>query len=360
MRFRFENKDTGTRIIIGAVVATVIVLFLLPIKVPYAVTVPGKILCTQEWIVTLNADGGIVAFVVDRASGVTKHYSLAQFERGDAVQFTLDPHVVGGITVAQGDTIGVVQSSEIERELQRLRGELRNVTASLAVSVTGEKQSIVEEAKQSVEYAKRQAEDLKAVLARQKLLYEKGLVAQQEYDLAERRASTSVIEVSIAEAKLRSATTGAKKEETEFVRAQIRSLQNEIDVVEKQEQAYRLISPLSGVVTQVAASDTLLIVSDTTEYVVIMPVPLRERSHVLPRQNVKLYASEVERIPSAVMMTVDNTIQSLNGQQVILATAQLNHATGELLNGLLARCSIECASLSPFDYLGRKFHTLLR
>lgn len=344
----------------GAIAVAGALLLLLPVSVPYTITAPGKILCANEWVVALNRDGGIAAFVADRVSGVTRQYSLAQFNRGDAVSFSIDPRITTGVSVHAGDTVGVARSSEVERELERLRGELRNAIASLAVTVTGEKQAIVEEAAQTVEHAKRQAEDLDAVYARQKMLFEKGLVSEQEFDLAQRRAATAQIEVSIAEARLRSVTTGAKKEQTEFVRSQILSLQNEIRALERHEQGFRLISPVSGIVTQMGGSDTLLVVSDTTSYVVVMPVPVHERTSVLPEQQVRISATEVAGIPGASVLKVDRAIQSLNGQQVVFATAQMHQAPAEVLNGLLARCTIDCASLTPWEYAGRKFRSLVR
>ncbi len=342
------------------VVILLLGLFALPIRVPYSVAVPGKVLCAKELVVTLNTDGGIVTSVVNRTSGVTQQYAVAQFSRGDAMQFVLNGSLAAGSAVRVGDTLGVVRSSENERELERLRGELGSASASLASTISGEKQSVVDEARQQVEHAKKQAEELKAVHARSRLLYERGLISQQEYELAERRASVSGIDVAIAESRLESVSTGAKKEQAEFVRAQIKSLQREIAVLEARERGYSLLSAVSGVVMQMGASDTLLVVSDTTEYVVVMPVPLRERLSVVPSQHVRLVASEIDDIPSAVMIAVDKTIHTLNGQQVVMATAQLERSGGALLHGLLARCSIDCASLTISEYIKRKVHSLVR
>ncbi|MBI5470799.1 MAG: hypothetical protein HY961_00495 [Ignavibacteriae bacterium] len=347
----------GPIVVIGIVGA---ILLALPVRIPYSVTVPGKVLCAQEIVITLSTDGGIVSSVINRTTGLTQHYAAAQFTRGDAMQFAPHRKIAVGSTVHRGDTIGVVQSSENDRELERLRGELDGAVATLATTVTGEKQSIVDEARQQVEYARTRAEELKSVLARSKLLYEKGLTAQQEYELADRRASIAHIDVSIAESRLTSVSTGAKKEQAELVRSQIKSLQREIAVLESRKRSYSLLSPLSGVVMQVGAADTLLVVSDTTDYVVVMPVPLRERQSVGSARHVSLSASEVDAIPPAIMIGVDKTIHMLNGQQVVLATAQLEKSGGELLHGLLARCSIECPSLAASEYVNRKVHSLVR
>jgi multidrug efflux pump subunit AcrA (membrane-fusion protein) len=347
-------------IIIGTSALAIALVFALPVTVPYSITASGRILSKREWTVALSANRGLVTSFVERASGVTKQYSVAQFDRGDAVEFSLDSRICAGGTVRAGDTVGTVRSIETERELARLQGELTSAIATLRVTVTGEKQSVVEEAEQQLAYAKRQAETQKAIFERQKLLYERGLIAQQEYEIAERRASISAIDVSIAEARLQSVTTGAKKEQADYVRARISSLQREIDVLERQHKGYKLVAPLSGVVILFAASDTLLVVADTTEYVVMMAVRLRERSALVPQQRVTLVANEVDYIPGAVLLAVDKTIHSLNGEQVVFATAVLEHRTDEPLHGLFARCSIECASVSPLDYLRRTFHTLVR
>jgi hypothetical protein len=360
MKWRDLDVKRRRWFLAAALVAVLSLAFVSPITIPYTITTPGKILCANEWIIALNTDGGIVTFVADRMTGVTKHYGLAQFSRGDAVSFTIDPRFTAGSVVQAGDTIGIARSTEVERELERLRGELRNAIAALAVTVTGEKQAVVEEAVQTVEHAKRQAEDLKAIHVRQKMLYEKGLVSQQEYELAERRSATAAIEVTIAEARLRSVTTGAKREQADLVRSQIKSLQNEIQVLERQEQGYRLIAPIAGIATQVGMGDTLLVVSDTTTYVVLMPVPVHERASLLPDQRVRLSAREVNSIPPASVTKVEKTIHALHGQQVVFATAQLSEQPDEILNGLIARCTIDCASLPPWEFLERKFRSLIR
>jgi hypothetical protein len=347
-------------LIIGTSVLVIGLVFALPVTVPYSITAPGRILGKRQWTVAVSANGGIVTSLVEHALGVTRQYAVTQFDRGDAVELWLDPRIVAGGIVTAGDTVGTVRSVETDREFVRLQGELTSTVATLMMTVTGEKQSVVEETKQQLALAKRQLETQNAIFERQKLLYERGLIAQQEYEIAERRVSISAIDVSIAQARLQSVSTGAKKEQADYVRARISSLQHEIEVLEHQRRGYKLVAPLAGVVTLYAASDTLLVVTDTTEYVVMMAVPLRERLALAPQQRVKLVTNEVDYIPGAVVLAVDNTIHWLNGGQVVFATAVLDRRTDDPLHGLAARCSIECASVSLLTYLQRKFYTLLR
>lgn len=358
----FINLDIAkrTKIIVGTgilLIAAVVIIF--SVKIPYTINVPGKILYSNEWIITINANGGIQTYLVNRASGVTNQFTIAQFNRGDAVQLLIDTLISKGKKVSKGDVVGSILSSELEKELERLNGELLTSNASLVMVESGEKESIVEEAKQEVERAKRQSEDLKAILLRQKALFEKGLSSQQEYELAERRAKVSSIDILISESKLKSVSSGAKKEQVDFIKAQIKSLQGQIDVLKKQLQVYNLVSPVSGVVTKVSENDTLLVISDTAEYVVLMPIPLIEYSLLESKQIVNIFAVDVQNIPSARITNIDKVIQPLNGHQVVIATASIENSSSEFLNGLLARCSIKTESMPILNYLKRKLHLTL-
>jgi hypothetical protein len=338
----------------GAAVLVLLLAFLLPIRIPYRISAPGKVLCSHEWMVTVTAGGGIITSVLDRNSGVTRRYDVSEFSRGDAIRFSLDPRIVIGSALGKGDTVGVLESSETERELANLHGDLASARASLAALAAGEKESIVDEARQKVEFAKRRSQEMDILLARQKKLHERDLISREEYELAEQNASGAAIHVSIAEAQLRSAVTGVKSEQIRMAREQIVSLEREIKVLERRRKGYELVMPLAGLVMQAGAGDTLLVVSDTTEYVVVMPLPLNERSFVSTGRRVRLRAETAHRIPDASVTAVDQAVHSLAGRQVVLATARLQGTPREVLHGLTARCTVMGEPVSLVQYLRRK------
>lgn len=348
MRF---NK-TGI-ITIGAIAAAAFLLLALPVSVPYTISVPGKILAVREWIVSQGADGRVVTRLLDRARGVTNDYTVSQFERGDAFEFHLRSNVAAGTLVRAGDTIGVIRSAAVEQELARLKGELAAHTALLALNSTGDKQSVIEEAKQQLAHAERQAEVWQSMLARQKSLFERSMISQQEYEITAREASLSAIEIQIAKARLQSVSTGAKREQVEYDRTRVQSLQREIAALERRRSLGTLVAPLAGIAMNVASNDTLLIVSDTSAYVVMMPVGVREREFLSPEQPVVVTTRELGRLPNGTISAIDNSVYTLNAGQVVFVTALLDHNAPALLHGLTAQCKIECTAVPPREFVAR-------
>jgi hypothetical protein len=186
------------------------------------------------------------------------------------------------------------------------------------------------------------------------------MIAQQEYEIASREASLAAIEIDIAKARLQSVSTGAKKEQVAYVRALIQSLQREIGVLERRRSNATFIAPLTGIAMNVASNDTLLIVTDTSDYVLMMPVGVRERGFLAHQQRVIVRTRELGSLPEAVIAAIDNTIYALNGEQVVFVTARLPNAVPSLLHGLSAQCKIECASVFPKEFVARTIHAAVK
>jgi hypothetical protein len=343
MKTRWFLIISGCAVLLG-------VFSLSPIRVSRSITVPGKILCAREWLIRWDANGAIVTTLVDRAVGSVRNTTITEFSRGDFVQMEMDRRIVSGTAVGCGDTIVRIHSNEIDRQVATLRGEVANAEASLVAISTGEKEPVVQGARQQLEQAKREVESLKAILARQKLLFERGLIAQQEYEIAERRAAVSDIGVSIATEHLRAVSTGAKREQGELILARIRTFRDELDVLERRRRECALSAPLSGIVMCAGFKDTLLLVADTSEYVVLMPVPLREQLNISPHQRISLRGREAGDLPSAIVTNVVSPVQIFGGQEVFIVTGQCEKSGRALVHGTLALCAIESANCSLLDY----------
>lgn len=322
-----------------------------PIRLPHTVEVPGRILCAREWVVKMDASGVILTTLVDRKAGAISNSTVHEYSKGDVVRLEFSPIVRPGVHVAQGDTLARVTSNEILRSVAELEGQVASAEASLLTSSTGQKDAVVEGARQQLEQARRNDDALQMVLARQKLLFEKGMVAEQEFELAQRQAAIASIGVTIADANLRSVSTGEKREQQELMHANIRKLTGELDVVRKRQAECALRAPFQGVVLCCGVSDTLLMVADTTEYVVLMPVPMKEHGSVAAQQRVILSGQEPFGQIPAVVTSVVSPVEVFGGQQVFVVTGQCANPCNTIMHGMIARCAIECPPWSPAAYV---------
>ncbi len=344
----------------GILLVGLLLLFTLPLRIPYAIKAPGKILPAREWILAKGTDGRLMTTLVDHELGLTRSYAVSQFERGDVMHFSLHAALASGATVAAHDTVGLVYSSDTERQLARLHGELSATQASLELNRSGEKEAVVAEARQQLAHARAAAEEYHKTLQRQKALYEQRLIAQEEYDLAQGQSRLYAIAIAIAEAKLQSVQSGAKKEQLEFIHAQIAALQAEIEVLQRRAtMGFTLTAPFAGVAQRALSGDTLLVLADHSKYVLLMPVRWSERKYLVHQQTVLLRARELLHLPQAELLKVEPTAYNLHGRPALLATALLEDDTGELAPGLMLQCAIQCQPVSPWEYIKRKFRSVL-
>ena len=65
------------------------------------------------------------------ASIVAISYGVTEFQRGDVVQFLLNPKMSNQKYVLAGDTIGWIVSNEEQRNLIQLKGELNIMKAEM-------------------------------------------------------------------------------------------------------------------------------------------------------------------------------------------------------------------------------------
>jgi hypothetical protein len=344
---------------VGILFLLIIILFL-PIKVPYSIKSPGKILPAKEWIVSKGPDGRLITVLKDNKLGISRNYSVSQFERGDAIQFSIRPDISSGSAIKEKDTVASIYSNEIERQFIQLKGELEVAKASLAANETGEKQSSIREEKDRLEYMKKQAEEQKKIFNRLEALYQKDLVSQEEYEISKGTADLNQINISIAEAHLQTIQTGVKKEQIDYINSQIQSLQKQIDVLQKRFKNYTLISQVTGVAKRILGNDTLLVVSDTSEFVVLIPVKWEERNYLSSNQKVYLKAPDSSITQDATLVRIDKSIHPLNGGQVFFVTAFFDSPKIDFLSGLMVQCTIQCAPIRPVEYLKRIFSSILR
>ena len=349
------NSTKKSYIALYTIAGILLVSFIIPFKIPFSVKTMGKVLPIREWVISKGPDGRLITILTNNKTGMSKNYTVSQFERGDAIQFKLNPDIISGKAISKNDTIAVLYSNEIDRQIAELKGQLDIANASLIMYSSGEKEPVIQELTNKVEYLKTQAAEQNKIYNRKKSLYEKKLISQEEYDIAKSTMELNNINIVIAEAQLKTGQSGAKQEQIGYIKSQIISLKNQIDVLKKRTDQYTLLSQINGLVRRKTSGDTLLIVSDTSEYVIIMPVKWEERNYIFPGQKIEVSFSSSKLVPEAKLYRFDNTVYTLSGRQVFLVFGYADKNISEFAPGLLIECSIKCGDVSPLEYLKRLF-----
>ncbi len=334
-------------------VAAILIILSLLIKLPYNISMPGKILASSEWIVYKGNNGQLITQLNNRKLGIIKDYSIHEFERGDDVSFSTIKDLGFGSSVKQYDTLGYVYSNEIEREITLLEGQLKVARANLELNQTGEKESIIAEAQENLSYQKSKAEEQRKILAREKELYKANLISQQEYEIAEGTAALNDINISIAEAQLKSAQTGAKNQQVDLIKQQINAYEKEIGVWKSRLAANKLVTPIPGMITHMTMGDTLFVISDTSSFVVLIPIKLQEKPFIKLNDIVNIELPFDEGNAEAKLKTIGKAVQYIARSPVVYGTAFVRIKDKNLLPDMLVKCKIESGSISLYEHLKR-------
>jgi hypothetical protein len=311
------------------------------------------VLPLKEWIIYKGTDGRLTTLLTNYKTGINQSYDVTLFDRGDAMQFTFNPKLSSGASISKNDTIATVYSNEIERQIENLKGQIITARSSLSLNLTGEKEAIINEVKNNLSYAIKQAEEQKKIVERLRMLYEKNLTSQEEYEIAKGTYDLYEINISINKSRLESVETGTKQEQIDLIKSQIGALEKELFILKKRFEGFTLLSPISGIVNRITNSDTLLIIADTSEFVLISPIKIQDKIFIKTQQKVDIFINGKKQNVSAKIIELDNTVRIVNGIQIIAVTSLIEGKTDEILQGLLVDCYINTASLSPSKYLLR-------
>lgn len=346
--------------IVLTIVVIIIILLILPIRINDKLHLQGKVLPVKEWIIYKGTDGRLTSVLTDNKTGVNENYSVALFDRGDAIRFSINPDIHSGRKILINDTIGVVSSNEIERQIALLKGQIAVSKAELSVNLTGEKEAMITEEQKRLAFAVKQSEEQQKILARLKTLYEKGLASAEEYEIAKGTADLYDINIDISKARIETLSTGEKNEQVEFIKQSIRAFEKELEVLGNRTDAFTLLSPISGSVTRKTGSDTLLIIADDSEFILLYPVKVQERKYIATGQKVEVFLNNKHLALDVEIISIENKAHlMLDGTQVVIVTSYVNGYSNELIPGLMVDCYVNHGQSSPVEYLKRIWERLV-
>jgi hypothetical protein len=349
-------------ILIKAVITTVailllVILFVLPIKLPYSFSAIGRLNVAEEWIILKGRDGQLITMLKDLRTGLSKNYSVTEFERGDNAKFTFNPNIKLGMKISKSDIIGSISSNELDIRLTTLRGKLLVTEALLKQNLSGEKESLIKEAEENLVYLRKKAEVDKKIYLRQEKLFGKNLISEEEYEVYKNTNELNAIEIAIAETQLQSISSGEKSEKINFIKAQITALKNEITMMEKKADNFIFTSPIIGIVKSLQVGDTLLVVADTSQYVLTVQLPLDKYNYITCVPGADITIPFQNKIAAATLGSINNSVQYFSSRPMVIATAIVNKTSNDFMPGLLVKCDVECGEIEIAEHIKRIFNS---
>ena len=161
------------------------------------------------------------------------------------------------------------------------------------------------------------------------------------------------INVSIADAQLSTVNSGARVEEIRQRVEEIEAIRGEIDALSRRKALSTYVSPLTGVLQHSVAADTLCVVNEVHESVLLMPLRLSEKEYLTEGAKVLVHGEHGAGDHTARLVSTGTDVQYLRGHAVTISTAAMSATPPALPRGLLVPCDIVCDDVSLSVYLVR-------
>lgn len=333
-------------------------IFLLPyLQLSYSIQTRGIISPAREWVLSRAGDGQMSYALNDYFHGSISHYAITEFQRGDHGEFRLKEGLFSRGYVYSGDTIGVILSNEEQRRYIQLLGELESRESLLNVYLTGQRPQDVTIAHERVLLAGKELQAQERILERSRKLYAEQVIPAQEYELVENQYEVRQMALQIARSEHQSLLAGAKPEQLELVRAEIRAIQAQINQLSNRLEAFTVRSPITGNIIfeprQDIPGQTFIRIAEDSPYIVVFPVEVHQLAYVQPGQKVLLIPENRSQIAEATIVSLGNSVQLINRRQNVFVTATLDQNHAHILPGMLIQAKILTGRIGLVEYTSR-------
>jgi multidrug efflux pump subunit AcrA (membrane-fusion protein) len=151
-----------------------------------------------------------------------------------------------GSTVKKGDLIAAIDPRDFRTALASNQGNLERARANLLAMERGARPEEIEQLKAAVEQAESSYKQAKAEHERNADLIVTGAVSQSEFDISLARKERTTAEVKSAKEALNIGMSGARPEDLEAKRSEIRALEADVTAAKNQLEYATLTAPFGG------------------------------------------------------------------------------------------------------------------
>lgn len=294
------------------------------ITIRYPLTGQGIVYAGYEWTLGKTIDGNLINSLRDNFNNSVTQYRVNEFQRGDIAEFKLQGEILSKDFISSGDTVGFIHSGNDVSRLLELEGELLSQQKLLDFYASGEKPEEIQAAYDRMILARQQFENQEKIFNRNKALFERGHISEEEFELSQTDYQISYQNYLIAKSEHESLQSGAKPEQLELIRANIRSLEQNIGHLKSLIDEFNIISPISGKIIRKQGNtpefEVILRIADTSSLVVIIPMELYNIPYLEQGQTVHVISPiNGTKIP-ATIKSFDNSTHNINQSQYVFVS----------------------------------------
>lgn len=163
----------------------------------------------------------------------------------------LEIRVKVGDTVKKGDTLAILESKEIEAKVAQAHAGLEAAAAQLEMAQNGVRKEEKAMVQRQFQIATNNLEIVERTYNRILKVYKEGGVSDQEKDMAEFRYKVAQDEYGKAKSYLEMTHNGARKEQIEALKAQVRAMQEKVNEAQTYIAESTIKAPQDGQIKQI-------------------------------------------------------------------------------------------------------------
>lgn len=341
-------------------ILALVILALAVIPAERRVGSPCEVEASSRFVVTSPVGGTLETMLIegaDSSAALVEHHarSILQATASDFSVVAYEINVREGERVDRGDTLVLLSSNLYLATLAATEARRDRVTAERNLLLSGPKQDAIKELRAEIQEATATVQNREVELQRMKMMYERNLVAEKDYEKAKTELDVAKAQKQGKNSKLALLISEPKAEELAIKEAELASLEAEIDFLRTQIAASTVLSPITGEAARVERGGILAEVAD------LDPVRLHLLVHENDIADVRVGAPVSLKVRSLPFDTfrghvarIADLADTLGEGRRFLVVTELPNPDGRLKPGMSGFAKIDCGQRSLLGLMTRQ------
>jgi putative peptide zinc metalloprotease protein len=341
----------------------IIVLLVVMFFIPFPHRVSGEVTVNPiaEFSLLLN-DFGLLEKKFRRGGAESEmKSSYIQMASQELASLDLIPLVNDGQKISIGDTLAILVSNQVTREIDSEQSTLKKLQNDLALLQSPPKKEEINEAISEVNAAQTMYDQKLRDEIRAKELSSRGLIATNELESTHAETQIAKAELANKRAKLKLLKSPPKPEEEAVIRSQIEKQEAKLQFLKNQQDAQSIVSTISGTVVINQNEEEFLSIIDNQKVEVLVPVSDFDIELIDVDQDVKLKVrSFTEQVFTGKVVHIPQDAIEINDKAFFMVSAVLDNKIMNLNKGMTGYAKIEIGTTSLFNLIMRRLTSIIR
>ena len=288
----------------------------------------------------------------------TSYIQMASLELGS---LDLIPYVKDAQNVSIGDTLAVLVSNQVTREIDAEQSVLKQLQSDMALLLSPPKKEEIDEAQSEVNASQAQYDQRIRDENLLKEMYDKNLEPKEKYNSAVSLSAIAKAELQNKKAKLRLLKSPPKPEEEAVILSKIQKQKARLDFLQTQKDAQSIVSMIPGTVVINQNDAQFLSVIDNSEIEILVPVSDFDIDLIHTNQEVHIKVrSYTSDIFTGRVVHIPRDAAIINDKAFFMVSVVIENEQDRLHKGMTGYAKIEIGDSSLFNLIIRRIASIIR